>query len=58
VRQAIGRSAVAIGVCGPRAQIAIGEPAHGFDDQLLIVIECEVHATSCTAFRENSQQRL
>jgi hypothetical protein len=50
VDEAIGRGTGAIGVCGPAPQVAIGEPAHGVDDQLLIVIECEVHEESRIAF--------
>ena len=56
--QTLGRRARSIGVGRPRTQVALGEPAHGFDDQLLIVIECEVHDRSRTAIRKNSQLRL
>ena len=38
--------------------LVFGKPAHGGDDQLLIIIESEVHDGSCTAPGRNSQPRL
>ena len=51
-REPVGRCAGAIGIGGPGAQVAIGEATNGVDDQLLIVIECEVHARGVPRFQE------
>jgi len=42
--QLVGRRTGTIGIGGPPAQVAVRELADGLDDQLLIVIEREVHA--------------
>jgi hypothetical protein len=48
-RQPIRRGRGAVGVRRPRAQIAVHEPPHRLHDHLLLVVELEVHARSCTA---------